>query len=269
MNKDNIITSVQNSRVKQWAQLQERKHRKRERRFLVEGTHLVLEAMKSGARVECVAYDEAVGLPQELLPHADSDSGRFIEWIGVTDAIIRKCCDTETPQPVFAVVGMLDSETEALFTKGDGLVVVVDGVQDPGNLGTIIRTADAVGASGVVVGKGSVDVYNAKTVRSTMGSMFHLPVVEGDLAELLPQAKATGARVVSTSLQATSSCYEYDFRQATWLVVGNEGQGVSPAVQALVDEAVIIPMQGQAESLNVAMATTVLLYEAMRQRLYA
>lgn len=271
------ITSIQNNKVKGWVQLKERKHRNREGLFIVEGIHLVLEALRSEMQVDVVAYDMESGIPQELEPfHLQeegglSSSGRApgTEWIAVTDAIIRKCSDTETPQPVFAIVYKPVASVDSLLASPNSLVVVVDGVQDPGNLGTIIRTADAVGADGVVIGRGTVDLYNSKTIRSTMGSLFHLPVVEGDLAELLPAAQARGVRLASTSLQATHSCYSYDYRPATWLVVGNEGQGVSQNVQSLVDDTIIIPMRGQAESLNVAMATTVLLYEAMRQRHYS
>ncbi|WCR24738.1 RNA methyltransferase [Paenibacillus thiaminolyticus] len=273
MNRTETITSVHNPRVKRWASLQERKGRKQEGCFLVEGIHLVQEALASGAPVEAVLCDEARDVPVELLPYADASrtaaaDGEQPEWIGVTDAIIRKLSETETPQPVIAVVRKPALDPGALFGADMPLVVAVDGVQDPGNLGTIIRSADAVGATGVVLGRGTVDVYNAKTVRSTMGSLFHLPVVEADLLSLLPEAKGHGMRLASTSLQASHSCYGYEYRQPLWLIVGNEGQGVSPAVQALVDDTLIIPMRGQAESLNVAMATTVLLYEAMRQRHY-
>ncbi|MGG4394347.1 RNA methyltransferase [Paenibacillus thiaminolyticus] len=273
MNRTETITSVHNPRVKRWASLRERKGRKQEGCFLVEGIHLVQEALASGAPVEAVLCDEAREVPAELLSYGDAPrtvaaDGKQPEWIGVTDAIIRKLSETETPQPVIAVVRKPALEPGALFDADMSLVVAVDGVQDPGNLGTIIRSADAVGATGVVLGRGTVDVYNAKTVRSTMGSLFHLPVVEADLLSLLPEAKAHGMRLASTSLQASHSCYGYDYRQPLWLIVGNEGQGVSPAVQALVDDTLIIPMRGQAESLNVAMATTVLLYEAMRQRHY-
>lgn len=267
------ITSIQNNKVKSWVQLKERKHRNREGLFIVEGIHLVLEALRSDMQVDVVAYNMERGVPQELEPfhlweEGEQSSGRAqdTEWIAVTDAIIRKCSDTETPQPVFAIVHKPAASVDSLLALPNSLVVVVDGVQDPGNLGTIIRTADAVGADGVVIGRGTVDLYNSKTIRSTMGSLFHLPVVEGNLAELLPAAQGRGVRLASTSLQATHSCYSYDYRQATWLIVGNEGQGVSQNVQSLVDDTIIIPMRGQAESLNVAMATTVLLYEAMRQR---
>lgn len=116
-----------------------------------------------------------------------------MEWIGVTAAIIAKCTDAKTPQPVFAIARKNRGELEPLLTEERSLVVVLDGVQDPGNVGTIIRSADAVGANGVIVGLGCADIYNPKVIRSTMGSLFHLPVIEGDLADILPQAKARGS----------------------------------------------------------------------------
>jgi len=261
------ILSPQNPRAKEWAQLLEKKHRDKQEKYIIEGIHLVQEALRSGADLECIAFDVEQGIPSELSPMAESGGGA--QWIGVSAAVIAKCSDTKTPQPVFAVVRKQKAAVEKLLAQKSSLVIVLDGVQDPGNVGTIIRTADAAGADGVIVGRGSADIYNPKTIRSTMGSVFHLPVVEGDLTELLPKAKKSGARIVSTSLQATATCYEYDFTGPSWLLMGNEAKGVSEAARQLVDDALIIPMKGQAESLNVAMASTVMLFEAMRQRHFA
>ncbi|CAH0118248.1 MULTISPECIES: RNA methyltransferase [unclassified Paenibacillus] len=260
------ITSNQNPRVKLWAQLLNKKHRDKQRKFLIEGIHLVQEALAANTDIECIVYSIEQGLPAEIERSARDRLN--VEWIGTTDAIIAKCSDTLTPQPIFAVIRKGSSHADELLNRKQALVVAVDGVQDPGNLGTIIRSADAVGADGVVIGKGSVDLYNPKTIRATMGSIFHLPIVEGDLAELLPLAKERGVHIVSTSLQAERHCYSYDFNQSTWLLVGNEAKGVSAAASAWIDDAIIIPMHGEAESLNVAMATSVLLYEALRQRHY-
>ncbi|WP_433617449.1 TrmH family RNA methyltransferase [Paenibacillus cellulositrophicus] len=263
------IISPQNPRVKEWAQLLEKKHRDKQHKFIIEGIHLVQEALTAGADLECVAFDLEQGIPSELAHLAGGDSA---EWIGVSPAVIAKCTDTKTPQPVFAVVRKTKTAAgiDALMSREGSLVIVLDGVQDPGNVGTIIRSADAAGADGVILGRGSADLYNPKTIRSTMGSLFHLPVVEGDLMEILPEAKRSGARVISTSLQAQDTCYSYDFRRGScWLLVGNEAKGVSEQAQQLVDDALIIPMRGQAESLNVAMASTLMLFEAMRQRHFA
>ncbi|MNX81477.1 23S rRNA (uridine(2479)-2'-O)-methyltransferase [compost metagenome] len=258
------IISPQNARVKEWAQLLEKKHRDRQQRYLVEGIHLVQEALKADAEIEVIAYSVDHGIPPEL---AQAGAGKLsVEWVGVSEAVIAKCSDTKSPQPVFAVIRKQRSSWEALIEQDSSLVVVLDGVQDPGNVGTIIRTADAAGARGVIVGPGCADIYNPKTLRSTMGSMFHLPVIEADLTEILPKAKEKGIRMAGTSLQAARICYEYDFMGPTWLLFGSEASGLSASVQAELDDALIIPMKGHAESLNVAMAASILLYEALRQR---
>lgn len=259
------ITSVQNPRVKQWSSLLTKRGRDQQHRFLLEGHHLVQEALKAGLAVETVLYALDKPLPGELQALAEAST----EWIGVSDAVLAKCTETQTPQSVLAVCPKLKATAQSFMKQSDALIVAVDGVQDPGNLGTIIRSADAVGATGVLLGKGTVDLYNPKTVRSTMGSLFHLPIADGDLRELLPAALQQGIQVLGTRLEATATCYEADLRRATWLLVGNEGAGVSADLAGYVTQDVIIPMRGQAESLNVAMATTVLLYEAMRQRNYS
>ncbi|PAD77908.1 TrmH family RNA methyltransferase [Paenibacillus campinasensis] len=260
------ILSPQNARVKAWAQLQEKKHRDKQQKYIIEGIHLVQEALQAGADIECVTYDVEKGIPHELKA-ATVDTGQAIEWIGVSPAVIAKVSDTPSPQPTFAVVRKESRRWQELLLHEEGLVVVLDGLQDPGNVGTIIRSADASGAAGVLLGRGCADLYNPKTIRSTMGSLFHLPVVEGDLLTILPEARERGARMVTTSLAASRSCYEYDFGGNCWMVIGSEGRGVSPEVEALVDDTMIIPMPGKAESLNAAMAASVLLFEALRQRM--
>ncbi|MDF2663213.1 MAG: methyltransferase [Paenibacillus sp.] len=258
------IESVQNPRVKLWAQLLDKKGRDKQGLYLIEGIHLVQEALRYDAGVETILYSEERGLPAEIA--SCLNDGMPVERIAVTEQVLLKCSDAQTPQPVIGIVRKSAKTIEQLLTSPESLVVVVDGVQDPGNLGTIIRSADAVGATGVVLGKGTVDLYNPKTVRSTMGSMFHVPVVEAELLPLLDLARSRGIQLVGTSLQASRSCYDTDLTVPTWIILGNEGKGVSAEVAAQVDTGVIIPMKGRSESLNVAMAATVLLFEAMRQR---
>lgn len=259
------ITSLQNEKVKTMASLLEKKHRDRTGKFIVEGVHLVQEALHAGAQVDTVVFDAERGMPAEL--EALLQEARC-ELIEASHAVMAKCTGTDTPPPVFGVVAKFELDASSLFTDGS-LAVVLDGVRDPGNVGTIIRSADAAGADAVILGKGCVDLYNPKTVRSTMGSLFHLPIIEADLAALLPEAKSRGIRLVGTSLQASSTCYSYDWRRPSWLLLGNESNGLSAESLQLVDNNIIIPMRGGSESLNVAMAGTVLLYEAMRQRHYA
>jgi TrmH family RNA methyltransferase len=256
------IVSIHNPKVKQWSQLLSKRGRESQGKFILEGVHLVQEALKAHVEMESILFSLERGYPVEL----PDRSSLTCECIAVSEAVLAKCSDTESPQGVLAIAMKPAWSTEQILQQKDALVVVIDGVQDPGNLGTIIRSADAVGATGIILGHGTVDLYNPKTVRSTMGSLFHLPLIEVDLTKLLPLASEKGIQLISTSLTAQQHCYEIDMVPATWLIFGNEGRGVSSEIQSFVNKQIIIPMRGQAESLNVAMAATVLLFEAARQR---
>jgi TrmH family RNA methyltransferase len=259
------IASQSNDRVKGWAGLLEKKQRDQRGEYLIEGIHLVMEAILCKADISVIVYDADKGVPRELQSEPYASAAASQEWISASRAVMSKCSDTDTPPPVFAVVRKPKPGLSALF-RPHCLVIGLDGLSDPGNVGTIIRSADAVGADAVILGKGTVDLYNPKTVRSSMGSIFHLPIIEGDLAELIPQGKERGIAMAGTSLQAEKNVYDCDWRRSVWLIMGNESRGLSPQTEAALDEAVIIPMPGQAESLNVAMASTIMLYEALRQR---
>jgi RNA methyltransferase, TrmH family len=265
---EDVIRSIHNEQVKLWAALQTKKGRERAGAYLVEGAHIVAEAFENSASVETVLYIEGSPAVLELEARGiGRQSGA--RWVSVSDAVMAKIADAQTPQGVAAIVRMPEHELSKLLAVKCGLFVAVDAVQDPGNLGTIIRSADAVGAAAVLLGKGTVDVYNPKTVRSAMGSLFHVPVANCDLSAALPLARSHGVKVFATSLGAALTCYEANYTAASCILVGNEGAGVADELIALADETVIIPIPGKAESLNVAMATTVLLYEAVRQRQYS
>jgi len=258
------ITSAQNPRVKEWSELTTKKGRDRQGRFLLEGVHLIQEALRAGVPVRTVLFDMDKGLSSELQPLLEEAPS--VERIGVSPAVLAKCSETETPQGAVAIADKPEYAADALFAAPAGFVVALDGLQDPGNVGSIIRTADAAGAAGVLIGRGSADPYAPKTVRSAMGSLFHLPVVEAALVPLLAEAAARGAQVFSTGMSSGLICYDADFTGPVWFVIGNEGRGVSPEVRSLVRRELSIPMPGQAESLNAAMAAGILLYEAVRQR---
>lgn len=260
------ITSIQNPRVKEWSELLGKKGRDRQGRFLLEGIHLTVEALEAGIAVLTVLYRKEKGLPSELADLLPPGT----EQIAVSAAVLAKVSDTETPQGVVAVAAKPTAADVSALMAADALIVAVDGLQDPGNLGTIIRTADAAGAGGIVIGPGSVDPYNPKVMRSTMGSLFHLPVLEtAELVPLLRAAADAGAKVYATGMAAELTCYQADLRGAVWFVIGNEGKGVSAPVREAIGQELAIPMPGKAESLNAAMAAGILLYESLRQRSYA
>lgn len=257
------ITSIHNPRVKLWASLLQKKGRDEIGCFLVEGVQSIKEALQSEADVLTVLYHEERPIPDDLIPYRQTG-----DWIAVAESVLRKCSDTEQPQGVIAIVKKLSFQdgNEDILRTSTPLIIALDGVQDPGNVGTIIRSADAVGADAVILGKGSVDLYNPKTVRSTMGSLFHLAVLEADLMELLPKWKEWGIHLFGAGLNGSVSCYEAKLNEGVCWVMGNEARGLSPEVKAWLDSEVTIPMPGRSESLNVAMAATVLLFETMRQR---
>lgn len=173
--------------------------------------------------------------------------------------------DTQSPQGIAAEVVVPD-EQRAYQLKGEGPVLLLDAVQDPGNLGTILRTAEAVGARDLWLGSGTVDPYNPKVVRSAMGSLFRSRIRRGDLSEAIPELKKQGYFVVGTSPHAEQAHYDKVYPEKVAFLLGNEGQGISSRLKALMDLHVRLPMPGQVESLNVSVTTGILLYEWVRQK---
>lgn len=237
-------------------------YRRREGLFVVEGLRAVEEAVNSDYEVEFVLISDDFLKRYGGKLHGFGDVNIF----QVPKKVYKTLSDTQTPQGVMAVVRMRNYELADLC-RGNFLIVALDGIKDPGNMGTIIRTADAVGASGVLAGKGCVDVYNPKVIRATMGSIFHLPVIEEiDLQQALKELYKKGAKIIVTSLGANKSYLDVDYKSPAVVVFGSEAEGVSKDILAMPAEQVKIPIPGKAESLNVAVSSGILLYEAVRQR---
>ena len=227
---------------------------------MVEGAKLLSEALAAGVRVESVYA--AAGTTDPVLDDALAAGIRVFDLeIGV----IERVADTATPQPILAVVPLVDVPLEDL--RDSGFVVVLVDVRDPGNAGTVLRTAEAAGAGGVVCCDGSVDVFNPKTVRSSAGSLFRIPVVGGgDAVEVLETIGGWGLRRLGTAARQGTDYSAADLRAPVALVLGNEAHGLPDRVAACLDEIVTIPMTGRSESLNVSMAAAVLCFETARQR---
>ncbi|MEJ8547768.1 23S rRNA (guanosine(2251)-2'-O)-methyltransferase RlmB [Brevibacillus borstelensis] len=265
-----VIASVQNPLVKRLHQLLNRKGREEQKRFLVEGAHLVEEALNSRAQVATVLYDESREIDPACLRAIDQ-RGPDVQVVAVSAAVLGKLTETKSPQGIVAEV-KIDLANGAQWmeqaSSRDYLLLALDVIQDPGNLGTILRTAEAAGVDAVVLGEGSVDPYNGKVVRATMGALFRLPVFHASLSETIQALQKQGARVLVSSLKENSLAYdEADYRGKTVIVIGNEGRGVSEQVALLADSYVHIPLYGRAESLNAAVAAGILVYEAQRKRI--
>jgi TrmH family RNA methyltransferase len=247
------IESAQNALVKHWKKLvTTRKEREKSGEFIVEGFHLVEEALKNKQQIVQLIVREGVDLP--LLWDIDN-----VMMVEVTDSIAKEIAETETSQGVFAHCKQLvvDDTARGEWRK----LLLVDAVQDPGNIGTMIRTADAAGIDAVILGKGCADAWNPKTLRSGQGSHFHIPVVRGELAEWIEELKGNGVQVYGTALQEAVEYTAVEPSDQFALIVGNEGSGIHPQLLDKTDQNVIIPIFGKAESLNVAVATGILLYQ--------
>jgi TrmH family RNA methyltransferase len=259
------ITSTKNPLVKRIKALTVRDAREEEGRFVVEGIRMVEELFSSGLRVELLMYDPTLtgDRAQELLDRARAAG---VQLIPASRNVIEAGSTVEAPQGVIAVAELPRPTSDGLLERPDLLLVVADRIQDPGNLGTIIRIADAAGVTGVVVTSGSVDPYNSKALRATMGSLFHLPVVQLDVERAQARLGAAGVRVLVADQTGAVDYTEADYHPPVAIVLGNEGQGPDDRWQQAAGARIRIPLYGRAESLNVAVAAGLLLYEARRAR---
>ncbi|MGL4569752.1 MAG: TrmH family RNA methyltransferase [Clostridium sp.] len=254
------IESKENAIYKELKKLKDRKGRNKLQKYLIEGFRLVEEALKAGAQIECIFCLEYEDSKTEALVKQYNYKGKIYK---LNRSLFLEVCDTENPQGILAVIKMEEVNSDI---NGE-FYLLCDKLQDPGNLGTIIRTAHASGVDGIILTKGTVDIYNDKTIRSTMGSMFYVPIIIDNDLSYLKSLKEKGFKIVSTSLEGSKDFFEEDLTGKTVITVGNEGNGVSKEVYELSDKKVKIPMPGGAESLNVGVATSIILYEKLRQKI--
>ncbi len=262
------VSSINNNKIKFLRSLYRKKYRRLEGKFVLEGVRIIEEALKEGVSINQVFYSKYLfrnkrGL--ELLKRLEKND---IDTIETTDQIITEVADTESPQGILAIVDKVNFNLAQILSGNNKLVLIVDQIQDPGNLGTIIRTADAASIDGIITTKGTVSLYNQKTIRATMGSMFRVPVYRSsDLKELQDILKEEEFKVVVGDINGQKYHFEIDYTTATAIIVGNEGNGPREELINFADELIKIPLIGEAESLNVAMATGIITYEAVRQRM--
>lgn len=262
-----LITSRQNPRIVAARRLAERKHRRQQGRFLVEGVKLLELALRAGARPHT-----AFVCAQQLAPSAAGLLQRLLaagaELLPISPDVMQALAEREAAEGVVATFDLFEAALDDLSLAGDRLVVVLDRLQDPGNLGTLIRTADAVGAAGAVLLEPCVDPFDPKVVRGSMGSIFHVPLVRAsDAAATLAALHGRGLRVVAADAHRGEDWGDRLWQGSVALVLGNEARGLSPDVIPHVDAWARLPIPGQAESLNVAVAGGVLMYTWLREAL--
>ncbi len=266
-----MITSYANGSVKNVIRLREKsKERESSKAFITEGVKLLCEAPLSMVR--------EVFYCSEILRKEDSDkvSARIEELkaagsVKVIEDVKRevflKMSDTKTPQGVLCVMKRPDYDKEEILTKDNGLYLISENVQDPGNMGTMIRTAESAGVTALIYTKGSADPFQPKCIRSTMGSIFRLPIIEfDDVNELLLILKEKNITTYATSPRESADYIKEDYRSSTAFFIGNEAAGLSDTVLDKADKRIYIPMEGGAESLNAAISAGILVFEASRQR---
>lgn len=256
-----MITSTGNAQVKRLLQLQKKsKARNEEKVFIVEGLRMFVEVPEE--RVEKVYISESLynKKKQELKLE------RFSYEV-LSDSVFEHVSDTKTPQGILCIVRQKRYNIKELLEMENPHFMVLDNLQDPGNLGTIVRTAEGAGVNAVFLSKESVDIFNPKTIRSTMGSIYRMPVVYvEDLVTLLDIFKEKGIKSYAAHLEGKNSYDREDYKGGTAILIGNEGNGLRDEVSNAADIWVQIPMQGQVESLNAAIAASILMFEVYRQR---
>lgn len=241
-----MIQSTNNQKIKQLAKLKQKKYREQAQEFLAEGEHLVSEACKRGVALE-IFYTDATLIPTDF-------SGQLTE---VSAAVLEKLTFSKTPQAIVARCSYIPKNFDLKKMKR---VFLLDGLQDPGNIGTIIRTALAMGFDGLILSDDSVDLYQDKLLRSCQGANFYLPIKQASLLEVIPYLKEAGFQVYATALRNASPIQNFKATDKMAFVLGNEGNGVREATIDACDGAIYIPIQG-AESLNVAIAAGMIAYQ--------
>ena len=256
-----MITSTSNPQVKNLMQLVKKaKVRNEQRLFVVEGTKMFSEAPRKWMQQIYVSETFlTVKEHRELLTD--------LPYEVLADHVFKAVSDTQTPQGILCLLTMPSFELSDLLGQTNPQLLILESIQDPGNLGTMFRTGEGAGIAGIIMNRTTVDVFNPKTIRSTMGSIYRVPfVVTDDLSGTLAEIKAQGIKLYAAHLKGLQSYDEPDYKHATGFLIGNEGNGLSDTIADMADTYIRIPMAGQVESLNAAIAATLLMYEAARQR---
>ena len=267
-----VISSKDNEFIKHVKKLKDKKYRDLNNEYIIEGIKIIEEAINEKANIKqvviCDDCEKTSNIPKDLMYEIAKK-----ECVYVTSKLFESLTDVTNPQGILAIVekNTVKSQTagneEQELDYTQDIIVVLDDIQDPGNLGTILRTVDSIGLSQILVSKGTADSYNPKVVRSTMGAIFRVKIIEcEDLEKTLKETKKHKFEIVVTSLQTKNSIYDIDYKKKV-IVIGNEANGVEEKIQKLADKKVKIPMLGKTESLNASVATGIILYEYVRQKI--
>ena len=259
-----VITSKDNEIVKHIKKLADKKYRDQNNWYIIEGIKLVEEAIQEEAQIDKIIICEECTKTSEISKSLMYEIAKH-DCIYVTEKIFKMLTQVMNPQGIMAVIKKNKERPQVKFDED--IIVALDDIQDPGNLGTILRTVDSIGLKQLIVSKGTADAYNPKVVRSTMGAIFRVKVIEVEnLKETIEIIRKNNYNLLVTSLQTNDSVYDIDYHKKV-IVIGNEANGVSKEIQDIADNRIKIPMLGKTESLNASVATGVILYEYVRQKI--
>lgn len=259
-----VITSKENEIVKSIKKLKDKKYRDEMGLYLIEGIKIIEEAIEEKAIIDKIVICDECIQSSEISQKLLYEIAKF-DCIYVSKKVFDSLTTVVAPQGILAVVKKNTNNIKIDYNED--IILVLDGLQDPGNLGTILRTADSINLKQIIVSKQTADVYNPKVVRSTMGAIFRVKVIEAEnLESTLKEIKKNKFKILATSLGGTDNIYDVEYKKKA-IVIGNEANGVSKETLDLADQKVIIPMLGKTESLNAAVATGVILYEYVRQKI--
>ena len=259
-----VISSKDNELIKHIKKLKDKKYRDESNEYIIEGVKLIEEAVKENAKIKKIIVCEDTTKTYEIPTNIMLEIAKY-ECIYVTEKIFASITQVTNPQGIMAIIEKNTENQEIDFTQD--IIVALDDVQDPGNLGTILRTVDSIGLNQIIVSKGTADSFNPKVVRSTMGAIFRVKIIEVEnLAQAIKEMRKHHFKLMVTSLQTDNSIYDIDFNKKI-IVVGNEANGVSKEIQDMADEKAKIPMLGRTESLNASVAAGIVMYEYVRQKL--
>lgn len=258
-----IITSKDNETVKEIKKLSSKKYRDEKSEFIIEGIKLIKEAIQENAKIKkIVICDDCLKencIDKELM----YEIAKF-DCIYVSEKVFLSLTNVNTPQGILAVIEKKQTEEEKIDFNED-IIVILDDIQDPGNLGTILRTLDSANLKQIIISENTSDPYNPKVVRSTMGAIFRVNIIRSrNLKETIKNIKKNKFKVITTSLKTDKSMYDIKFNKKA-IVIGNEANGVSQEILDSADEKIKIPMLGKTESLNASVATGIIVYEYVRQ----
>ena len=261
------ITSSKNPKIKQIKSLYRRKNRWNMELFIIEGVKILEECIDNNYPLENIIYSDELFNTNggvEIYERIKS----YENLIYVPNSLFKEISDTENPQGIMALAKITERQIEELYKLDNPFILFLEEIQDPGNMGTIIRTADAFNLDGIIVSEGSVDIYNPKVIRSTMGSIFRTPVYYiKDNMETIKKFESMGFKIFATSLEGENYTYNIDFKNSSLILIGNESKGLSDELHSLAHQWIKIPILGGAESLNVAIATSIIMYEGIKQRM--